>query len=197
MPKSINATLSTGIPVNVEIGKVQSYQSVSGTEDAESTENEANASSTWRSPSKIMKLSALGLLGIVCVLLLVSRKSSKAEMMGSVNDGWMAGDKVEASYCKTSCTSQCSSYFSVYGPLCCDWSEGNDGTKFCAQSVSKEGKCECGVSSVDSQAPAPSKAKIPHPTHAPAQAPHDDGGFHPFPTMAWMPWDDDNKKGGG
>jgi hypothetical protein len=32
---------------------------------------------------------------------------------------------------------------------------------------------------------------------APAPSPHDDGGFHPFPTMAWMPWDDDNSKGGG
>lgn len=26
----------------------------------------------------------------------------------------------------------------------------------------------------------------------PAPAPHDDGMMHPFPTMAWMPFDDDN-----
>ena len=31
-----------------------------------------------------------------------------------------------------------------------------------------------------------------HPTKHPAPAPHDDGFMHPFPTMAWMPFDDDN-----
>ena len=31
---------------------------------------------------------------------------------------------------------------------------GDDGGKFCAQSISKEGKCECGVSSVDPKSAA-------------------------------------------
>ena len=30
------------------------------------------------------------------------------------------------------------------------------------------------------------------PAKHPAPAPHDDGFMHPFPTMAWMPFDDDN-----
>ena len=39
-----------------------------------------------------------------------------------------------------------------------------------------------------------------HSTKHPAPAPHDDGFMHPFPTMAWMPFDDDNNEdddGGG
>ena len=31
---------------------------------------------------------------------------------------------------------------------------GDDGAKFCAQSISKEGKCECGVSSADPKSAA-------------------------------------------
>ena len=38
---------------------------------------------------------------------------------------------------------------------------GNDGTKFCAQSVTKEGKCECGVSSSDTAAKKPTPVTKP------------------------------------
>ena len=65
------------------------------------------------------------IVGAVILSSLLLLTTTRGPTMKSVNDSaWMEGSKLGTAYCKTSCTSQCSSYFSVYGPLCCDWAEG-------------------------------------------------------------------------
>mmetsp|Transcript_7770 Transcript_7770/g.7842 ORF Transcript_7770/g.7842 Transcript_7770/m.7842 type:complete len:268 (-) Transcript_7770:214-1017(-) len=206
--KSINVTLPTELP-SVQVGEEQynSYQNISTNEDDNNNDNDTILHTPKSFISRLRRpyiIAAVGLT-LAFVLLLTARKGvpvRNKDILKSIGKDFMGGEEIQATFCKTSCTSQCSSYSSVYGPLCCDWSEGNDGTKFCAQSISKEGACECGVSSTGTSPSGPGGPNKPQPSGTPARkpapAPHDDGGFHPFPTMAWMPFDDDQgKKGGG
>ena len=135
--RSTNATLPSDMPtVSVEIReRVQSYQNISSSEDDASDSPNLVSSETAMSRMKFPAFMSLGAAFIlVCAFALLTLARSKPRMhptgpnevaMRSVNDAWMTGSDIETTYCKTSCTSQCSSYFSVYGPLCCDWAEGN------------------------------------------------------------------------
>jgi hypothetical protein len=132
--RTINATLPKEMPpVGVEM-ELKSYHAISTVENKDDHEVDDEPSSsilTTLKKSIVVKLSAAIFIVIACMLLVVSRGRSnghaiKSGEMQSVNDAaWMGGASVGTTYCKTSCTSQCSSYFSVYGPLCCDWAEGN------------------------------------------------------------------------
>lgn len=132
--RTINATLPKEMPpVGVEM-EFKSYHATSTVDNQDDLEVEDVSSSSVLATlkkSSVIKLSAAVFIVIACMLLGVSRAPSKGHVvnpgdMKSVNDAaWMGGASVGTTYCKTSCTSQCSSYFSVYGPLCCDWAEGN------------------------------------------------------------------------
>ena len=111
----------------------KSYHNISTVDNKDDLEVDEGSSSsivTTLKKSTVVKLSAVIFIVIACMLLVVSRGPAnghvpKSGEMQSVNDAaWMGGASVGTTYCKTSCTSQCSSYFSVYGPLCCDWAEG-------------------------------------------------------------------------
>jgi hypothetical protein len=132
--RTIDATLPKEMPpVGVEM-EFKSYHAISTVDNKDDFEVDDESSSsilTSLKKSTVVKLSAAIFIVIACMLLVVSRGPSnghalKSGEMQSVNDAaWMGGASVGTTYCKTSCTSQCSSYFSVYGPLCCDWAEGN------------------------------------------------------------------------
>ena len=136
--KSINATLPREMPTAVEIGQgASSYQNLSTFEEEAQDDTNFNSPEPLMSRIKspvFMRLGAAFILVLAFMLLIVSRRDTRVNStptgsegmsLESVNDPWMYGQTVATSYCKTSCTSQCSSYFSVYGPLCCDWAEGN------------------------------------------------------------------------
>ena len=145
------------------------------------------------------------------IFLLAKKSNVETNQSNNVNEGYIISPAVTflnklnlvgATYCKTSCDNACSHFDSPYGPLCCDWTATPDGeSKICAQSVDKAGLCLCGA--------APPSMAPPDSAPAPAPAPHtgskpqkdDDNGFHPFPTMAWLPFkpfgDDDNSGNGG
>ena len=134
----------------------------------------------------------------------------KYSLQGSDVPLFIEGTSLTASFCKTSCKSPCSTFPSVYGELCCDWSISSDG-QLCALNISPAGICTCGAppdaSDVISDptrthpvpAPFPASAPLPvpkkpeqdstpvsHPTAVPVNnAQH---GFQPFPTMAWIPF---------
>jgi len=113
-----------------------------------------------------------------------------------------SGVDLEAGFCKTSCSSACSKFSSVYGELCCEWSESTLGDSICGMSISKGGLCTCGSpanAKVSGNVPSQSKDPLqvipaPIPVSAPSQKveaafePFPTMEFHPFPTMAWLPF---------
>jgi hypothetical protein len=128
--KSINVTLPTELP-SVQVGGEQynSYQNISTNKDDNTNDNDIPLYTPRSFKSKLRRpyiIAALGLT-LAFVLLLTARKGvpvGNKDMLKSIGKDFMGGEEIKATFCKTSCTSQCSSYSSVYGPLCCDWSEG-------------------------------------------------------------------------
>lgn len=102
----------------------QSYQDLSSTEE-HSVSNIAMNAPSHPSSQKFRGFVLTAVVGAIILSSLLLLTTTRGPTMKSVNDAvWMEGSKIGTAYCKTSCTSQCASYFSVYGPLCCDWAEG-------------------------------------------------------------------------
>lgn len=143
--------------------------------------------------------------------------SSQSPMSSPQNDGdslFLSGDQIVTSYCKTSCSSPCSSYPSEYGELCCEWSQSPSGNKICALSMSDKGVCTCGIASKmttaagiymkplpnASPSPASSQGDSPTPGLMGAAYPYSNNqnlyhpnptiqwNWNPYPTMSWLPF---------
>eukprot|EP01041_Mallomonas_annulata_P011934 gene11934-25007_t len=125
-------------------------------------------------------------------------------LQGSGEPLFIDGAQLKSSFCKISCSSPCSKFPSVYGELCCEWSQSSSG-HVCALSISSGGICTCGAPMDSSVLPVPVDpfkppsnpvnpvpVPVPQPAAAPspastqgAPAPGSNSGFHPFPTMSW------------
>ena len=114
---------------DVTVEMRDSYQGLSTSEDHGGVVEDSSYVPLWHLSYKtVLKLTMLGIIVVSSILFVFS---GKPRMMQSSNEtAWMEGSTISSSYCKTSCTSQCSSYFSVYGPLCCDWADGNQHSSF-------------------------------------------------------------------
>ena len=126
--RTIDAALPKKMPaVFAGLGiRDQSYQDLSSTEEHISSNTAINAPS-HPSSQKFRGFILTAVIGAIILSSLLLITTTRRPTMKSVNDAvWMEGSKIGTAYCKTSCTSECSSYFSVYGPLCCDWAEGKN-----------------------------------------------------------------------
>lgn len=124
--RTIDAVLPKKMPtVFTGLGlRDQSYQDLSSTEEHSISNVTVNVPS-HSSPHKFRGFILTAVVGVITLSSLLLLTTNRGPTMKSVNDAvWMEGSKIGTAYCKTSCTSQCASYFSVYGPLCCDWAEG-------------------------------------------------------------------------
>lgn len=132
MKSEIASTPTQMPPVTVEMGN--SYQSLSTNDSHESVTEDPPFVPLWYLSYKTpLRLTMVCIIVVSSILFVFSghRQADKPGMMNAANDAvWMEGSAISSSYCKTSCTSQCSSYFSVYGPLCCDWADGNQHASF-------------------------------------------------------------------
>mmetsp|Transcript_33353 Transcript_33353/g.33973 ORF Transcript_33353/g.33973 Transcript_33353/m.33973 type:complete len:268 (+) Transcript_33353:125-928(+) len=168
-------------------------------------DSEAADSSVCKRRSAIVAGAGLVLLSTVMFAVSFSGKKSvpvrvspmsgeQSAILGSSSDGFLGGAHMDASYCKTSCTSPCSKFPSVYGELCCEWSHSAAGTT-CALSVSETGICTCGTPSDSSPVDVPGSGgsptgpvPAPKPVAGPAPSPQQGSGFHPWPTIGFHPW---------
>jgi len=97
-------------------------------------------------------------------------------------------------YCKVSCSDPCSTFPSVYGNLCCEWTHDADGGKSCGLHVTKENVCACdGVVPKDhdsgsiSSEPVPVMVPAREPTEKKPKKKNDDG-WEPMPWLPFKPF---------
>ena len=100
------------------------------------------------------------------------------------------GETLQAGgYCKVSCSDPCSTFPSVYGNLCCEWTHDADGGKSCGLHVTKENVCACDGISV----PAADHDSGPVPVMVPAREPAEkkpkkNDGWEPMPWLPFKPF---------
>ena len=84
---------------------------------------------------------------------------------------------------------------SVYGELCCEWSQSSEGSKSCDQRISKDHVCMCGSASSASDSSLPSEP-VREPVLSPVQSPtekkkkdHKSSGDDNWEPMPWLPFE--------